>query len=193
MTIDIKETLTSKQFETYVIEEMQKHSKHFEVELSKIRTGRAHPSIVEDTKVLCYGSIMPLKDVASITAPDSNMIVVQPWDKSVMAEIEKSLSTVNLGMTISNDGNIIRLVLPPMSSSRREELIKAVNQKLELLKVSLRNVRNDIQNLIRAAEKSKKISEDYSKRLQDSLQKGTDKSIELAEKISEKKELEIKS
>lgn len=193
MAIDIQENTSTKQFEANVQEEMQKHIKHFEHELVKIRTGRAHPSVVEDTKISCYGAIMPLKDVASITAPDSNMIVIQPWDKSVIAEIEKSLSVNNLGMTISNDGNIIRLILPPMSAARREELIKAVSQKLEATKVALRNVRKDVQNLIRATEKNKSISEDYSKRIQDLLQKMTDKSIELSEKISEKKEHEIKS
>lgn len=193
MPIEFSESMNQKNFEKLIETEMDKHLKHFEKEAAKIRTGRAHPSLVEDIKINAYGNIMPLKDLAAISAPEAQLLVVQPWDKTIIAEIEKSLTTSDLGITPLNDGTIIRLPMPKMSSSRRDELIKTLSKKLEESKVAVRNVRKDFHNFIRDAEKGKKISEDLSKRLQDSLQKVTDKVIEAADKISNKKEAEIKS
>lgn len=193
MPIEFSESMNQKNFEKLIETEMDKHLKHFEKEAAKIRTGRAHPSLVEDIKINAYGNIMPLKDLAAISAPEAQLLVVQPWDKTIIAEIEKSLTTSDLGITPLNDGTLIRLPMPKMSSSRRDELIKTLSKKLEESKVAVRNVRKDFHNLIRDAEKGKKISEDLSKRLQDSLQKVTDKVIEAADKISSKKEDEIKS
>jgi ribosome recycling factor len=193
LKLDYTEGSSTKQFEKNVEMMMDTPIKHFEKELLKIRTGRAHPSLIEDIKVQCYGNTMSLKDLASITVPDFSMMVVQPWDKTVLPDIEKALGTSELGVTPLNDGNIIRIQLPKMSSSRRDELTKVLQKKLEECRISIRNVRKDFHNLIRDNEKSKKISEDSSRRLQDVLQKITDKSIEIADKHGSKKEEEIKS
>ncbi len=193
ITFNFVEGAPTKQFDSAVENEMQNPLKFFEKELIKIRTGRAHTSMIEEIKVNAYGNIMPLKQVAAISAPDVNLLVVQPWDKGVMADIEKALSTSDLGVTPLNDGNVIRIQLPRMSSDRRDELAKTLSKKLEEAKVALRNIRKEYHNLIRESEKGKKISEDYSKRLQDALQKVTDKMIEAADKLSRKKEEEIRS
>lgn len=187
------EGASTKPFETAVEADMHKHIQHFEKELLKIRTGRAHPSMVEDIKVSAYGTMMPLKELAAISAPDAQLLVVQPWDKLIMSEIEKALMGSDLGVNPTTDGPIIRLVLPKMSSNRRDELTKVLGKRLEECKIALRNVRKDVHTAIRDAEKDKKISEDYSKRLQDILQKITDKVTAAAESISAKKEVEIKA
>jgi len=182
-----------KQFEKEIELEMDKQIKNFQRELSKIRTGRANPVMVEDIRVLCYGTLMPIKEMASITAPDAAMLVVQPWDKSLIADVEKAISLSDLGVSVQNDGEVIRIKIPPMSSSRRDELTKSLHQKLEATKVVIRNIRKDIQNKIRETEKSKKISEDFSKSLQEMLQKVTDKFIKLGDLEASKKEGEIKN
>ncbi len=193
MKISLVEGAATKQFEKDVEMEMDPHIKHLEKELLKIRTGRAHPSMIEDVKVTAYGALMPLREIAAVSAPDVALLLIQPWDKANIGEIEKALSGSDLGLTPNNDGNVIRIQLPRMSSSRREELAKLLNQKVEQAKVAVRNARKEVQNLIRETEKGKKISEDYGKRLMDSLQKITDKMIEACDSLSAKKEAEIKS
>lgn len=183
----------TKDFETALSAEMDKTVKFFEKELLKIRSGRAHTSMIEDIKVNSYGTMMPLKQVAALSAPDVNLLVIQPWDKGIIGDIEKAISTSDLEVTPVNDGNVIRIQLPRLSTERREELIKTLGKKVEETKVTLRNVRKDFHNLIRESEKGKKISEDYSKRLQDVLQKFTDKIIENIDKSAKKKEDEIRS
>lgn len=192
INLTISEGANPKQFEKELESDMDKNIKHFEKELLKIRTGRAHPSMVEDLRVQCYGSLLPLRDIASISAPDAALLVIQPWDKNLMPDIEKTLATSDLGVTPLNDGNVIRIQLPRMSSSRREDLTKVLHQKLESCKIAIRTTRKDVQNIMREIEKSKKISEDYAKRLQDSLQKVTDRFIEMSDKLAAKKEEEIK-
>lgn len=187
------EGASTKPFETAVEADMQKHTQHFEKELQKIRTGRAHPSMIEDIKVSAYGTMMPLKEVAAISAPDASLLVIQPWDKTVIPDVEKAISISDLGVTPMTDGPIIRVVLPKMSSSRRDELSKVLGKRLEECKIAVRNVRKEVHEAIRDAEKGKKISEDYSKRLQDLLQKITDKVSAAAETLSSKKEAEIKA
>src|SRR5437870_282344 len=121
-----------KSFETPMKAEMEKPLKHFDGELIKIRTGRAHTSLVEDIQVSCYGQApMPLKNVAAITAPDSRMIVIQPWDAATLPDIEKALKNSEVGVTPASDGALIRLQLPEMSSNRRDELLKILGKKLE--------------------------------------------------------------
>ena len=193
ITFTFTEGASTKPFETMVETDMQKHIQHFEKELQKIRTGRAHPSMIEDLKVSAYGTMMPLKETAAISAPDAQLLIVQPWDKTIIPEIEKAITTSDLGVTPQTDGPIIRIVLPKMSSSRREELSKILGKRLEECKIALRNVRKDVHTAIRDTEKDKKISEDYSKRLQDLLQKVTDKVTAQAETLSGKKEAEIKA
>jgi len=173
--------------------EMNKPIKHFERELITIRTGRAHTAMVEDVKVSCYGQApVPLKTVAALAAPDVRLITIQPWDPSTIADIEKGLLASDVGLTPINDGKLIRLQLPEMSSSRREELIKILHKKLEECRVAIRNVRKDFHNLARDAKKNKKISEDFFNRIDDSLKKVTNKFVGQAEQMSKKKEEEVK-
>ncbi len=193
MNIVLTEGGSTKQLEQAIDAGMDTHIKHFEKELVKIRTGRANTAMIEDIKVNCYGTIMALKDTAALSAPEPQMMIVQPWDKTIIIDIEKAIMASDLGVTPLNDGNIIRLVLPKMSGSRRDELLKVLSKKLEECKIALRNVRKDFHNFIREAEKGKKISEDTGKRLQDLLQKITDKHTALADKFAAKKEEEIKS
>lgn len=183
-----------KPFEVAMNEEMSLAIKHFERELVKIRTGRAHSSLVEDILVNCYnGSPMPLKNVASVCAPDARLITIQPWDKGTLSDIEKALTNSQIGITPLNDGEIIKLVLPEMSSSRRDELAKILGKKAEECKVAIRNTRKDFNNFIRDAKKNKTISENFFNRLSDTLQKITDNYVETTEKMATKKEQEIKS
>ena len=183
-----------KEFEKALADEMDKAIKHFEHELVAIRTGRAHTSIVEDIKVTCYGgaSELSLKEVSSISAPDACMIIIQPWDKSIINDIERAILQSNIGVTPVNDGDLIRIALPQMSTSRRDELVKTLHKKLEECRVSCRNVRRDFHNLVRDAQKAKKISQDFHNRLEDSLQKVTDQFIKKAETMSSKKEATIR-
>lgn len=180
-------------FEQPLRAEMQKHLEFFEKEMQKLRTGRANPSLLEDITVLCYGSVMRLKDIASITAPEAQLIVVQPWDQSNLEAIEKAISQSEVRVTPSNDGSIIRVPLPPMSAARRDELSKTLGKKLEECKVAIRNVRKDFNNFIRDGEKNKTISEDIAKRLQTILQKATDDATQKADTLADKKDKEIKS
>lgn len=189
---DLNENANLKAFEKAIEVEMDPYIKHLERELVKIRTGRSHPSMVEDIKVNAYGTMMSIKDTAAISAPDVQLIVIQPWDKALIPDIEKAVGASDLGVTPFNDGNVIRIQLPKMSSSRRDELVKILGKKLEEARIAVRNVRKDVHNAIRDTEKGKKISEDLSRRLQDLLQKVTDKFTDLVDKAGAKKEGEIK-
>ncbi|MDR3646051.1 MAG: ribosome recycling factor [Candidatus Babeliales bacterium] len=186
-------TTTPKDFELALKPEMEKPIEFLKKELLKIRTGRANPSMIENVRVQCYGSDMGIKELAAISAPDARLLVVQPWDKTVINNIEKALQTSDLGITPINDGDIIRIQLPNLSSERREEFIKILHKKLEECRIAIRNVRKEFQNAVRDAEKDKDISIDYSKKLLGNLQDITDKYIASAEDVANKKELEIKS
>ena len=180
-------------FEDAVKTSMQEPIEHFAGELKKLRTGRAHTALVEDMQVECYGNTMRLRDVATITAPDAQLIVIQPWDQNNLDDIERSIAQSNLGITPQNDGGVIRLRIAPMSADQREILVKTLGKKLEECKVAVRNIRKTCQNYIRDTEKAKHISEDTAKRLQASLQKITDSFTDQADTLSNKKEKEIKS
>ncbi len=189
--IHISEGGSHKQFEKDVESHMSKQIEHFTKEISKLRTGRANPSMVEELRINAYGSLMSLKEIAAISAPEAQLLVIQPWDKSLIVEVEKAIMNSDLNLNPRNDGNVIRIQIPPMSKERRQDLIKVLHQKLEGCKVAIRNTRKDILNFIRDKEKSKDISEDTSKRIQDVLQKITNNSITQAEQISQKKEQEV--
>jgi len=183
-----------KGFQNAMEAEMLKPIKHFEGELIKIRTGRAHTSLVEEIPVAIYGQAsMPLKNVAALTAPEPRLIVVQPWDTSVINEIEKAITNSDLGISPINDGKIIRIQLPEISTSRRDDLVKILGKKLEESRVSIRNIRKDFNNLMRDAKKDKKISENFFNRLEDVLQQVTDKYIKTVDQKAEKKEVDIKT
>ncbi len=182
----------TKIFEDTLKTSMEKPIKHYEKELSAIRTGRASTGLVEDIKVKCYGQQMRLKELATLSAPEARLITIQPWDKTIIGEIEKAILTSDVGITPVNDGTIIRLQLPQMSEARREELGKVLGKKTEECKIGIRNVRKDFHNKLREAEKAKGISEDFAKRLTDLLQKITDSFIKKSEELHGKKEKEIK-
>ncbi|MFA6263538.1 MAG: ribosome recycling factor [Candidatus Babeliales bacterium] len=181
----------SKSFETLLKSYMEPPLKHYEKELASIRTGRASIALLENIKVDAYGQMMTLKEVATLGAPDPRLLTIQPWDKSIIAEIEKAVAASELGAAPINDGALIRIQLPQMSTSRRDELIKLLGKKTEECKVSLRNIRKDFHNEVRDADKKHIISEDFAKRLADLLQKITDQYIEKAEQINSKKAAEI--
>lgn len=182
-----------KEFEQALNGEMDKAVKHFERELITIRTGRAHPALVESLKVSCYNTMKNLKEIALISAPEPRMILIEPWDKGLIPEIEKAITNSDLGVTPFNDGNLMRIRLPEISTSRRDELVKVLSKRLEEARIAIRNVRKDFHNLVRDSEKSKKVSEDHGRRLNDVLQKITDKFIGTVDQMAQKKENEIKT
>lgn len=189
----ITRDLNIKDYEKKIENEFNENLTHFQREITKLRTGRAHPAMVEDIKVSCYGALMPIKELASISVQDSSLLVVQPWDKTLIDNILKALATSDLNLNPQTDGEVVRIKIPPMSLSRREELIKSLNQKAEACKIAIRNNRKELQNQIREAEKNKSISEDFSKSLHDILQKSTDKFIKLSDDLASQKEVEIKN
>ena len=181
-----------KSFQTPMEAEMQKSVQHFERELLKIRTGRAHTALIEDLTVSVYGGqIMPLKNLAVLAAPDARLLTIQPWDSNVIGDVMKAIQASDLGLTPDSDGTYIRLRLPEMSSSRRDELVKILGKKAEEAKVAMRNVRKDFNNVIRDAKKNKSISENFSDRLDEVLQKVTDTFIDKVEQLRKKKETDI--
>jgi ribosome recycling factor len=182
----------SKSLESAINDKMKSPIQHFEKELSSIRTGRASIAIIDGIKVECYGRLMPLKEVATLAAPDSRLLTIQPWDKTIIGEIEKAIMSSDVGVTPATDGTIIRLQLPKMSSARRDELTKVLSRKTEECRVGIRNVRKDFHNEIRDANKKKIISEDFAKRLGDLLQKITDSFIKQVDQMYDKKESELK-
>jgi ribosome recycling factor len=193
ITITLVENDT-KSFKTAMEAEMLKAIKHFEGELIKIRTGRAHTSLIEDLPVSIYGGApMPLRQIASLAAPEARLLTIQPWDASTLNDIEKAIGSSDIGLTPRNDGTIIRLTLPEMSTSRRDELIKILGKKHEECKIGIRRVRQDFNNLIRDAKKDKKISENFFSRLSDILQEVTDKFTENSDQLAAKKEKEVTS
>ena len=163
----------------------------FRRDLSQLRTGRATPSLIENVSVDYYGSATPLKQIASISAPDARAILIQPWDKGSMREIEKALQRSEMGFNPSNDGNVITVPIPPLTNERRQEMVKLLRRKAEDGKVSLRNVRRDGLETIRKLEKDKAISQDENRRAQDQLQKVTDGHTRQIDETASAKEAEI--
>ena len=160
-------------------------------ELNSLRTGRATPSLIENVSVDYYGVPTPLKQIASISAPDARAILVQPWDKQSMREIEKSLMKSEMGFNPSNDGNNITVPIPPLNTERRQELVRLLKRKIEDGKVSIRNVRRDGQDTLRKMERDKVISQDQNRRAQDQLQKTTDGHTKIIDQVGTAKETEI--
>lgn len=163
----------------------------FKREMGQLRTGRATPSLIEDLSIDYYGSATPLKQIASISAPDARAIMVQPWDKGALREIERSLQRSEMGFNPSNDGNVITVPIPPLTNERRQEMVKLLKKKAEDGKVSVRNVRRDGLDTLRKLEKDKAISQDQNRRAQDQLQKVTDGHTKLIDETASAKEAEI--
>jgi len=183
----------SKSFETLLKKQMDNPIKHFEKELASIRTGRANVALLEHIKVECYGQLMPLKELATLNAPESRLLTIQPWDKTIIPEIEKAISNSDLGVTPANDGAIVRIQLPQMSTSRRDELVKLLGKKTEECRVAVRNIRKEFHNEVRDAEKKHIISEDFAEKLSTLLQKVTDEFIAKADQHHDKKAAELKT
>ena len=160
-------------------------------ELSALRTGRATPALIENIQVDYYGTQTPLKHIASISTPDARAIMVQPWDKGSLREIEKSLMKSDMGFNPANDGNIITVPVPPLNTERRQEMVRLLKRKLEDGKVSVRNVRRDGLEGLRKLEKDKLISQDENRRAQDQLQKTTDSYTKSIDQEGVAKETEI--
>ena len=160
-------------------------------ELNTLRTGRATPALVENIPVDYYGTPTPLNQIASISVPDARAIMVQPWDKQALVEIEKSLLKSDMGFNPSNDGNVITVPIPALSQERRKELVRLLKKKLEDGKISIRNVRRDGQENLRKLEKDKLISQDENRRAQDQLQKTTDGHTKIVDQVGTAKEAEI--
>lgn len=182
----------SKGFETQLREAMKPPAEHFTHDIASIRTGRASTHLVSDLNIECYGQIMRLKELATLAAPDARLITIQPWDKSIIDEIEKAILASDIGITPVNDGTIIRLQLPMMSAERREEFVKLLSKKTEEARISIRNVRKEYHNQIRQAQREHLISEDFAKRLSDILQKITDDVIKKINTLQKQKEETLK-
>lgn len=170
---------------------MDKAVQDFQTNLGSLRTGRASIHMLDQVRVDYYGTETPLNQVAQLTTPDPNMIVIQPWDAGLIGEIEKALRTSDLGFNPNNDGKIVRVPVPPMTEERRREVVKHLHRVLEDHRTGVRNVRRDGNEAIKKAAKDKKISEDEEKRSLDEIQKLTDEEIKRMEEMAKKKEVEI--
>jgi ribosome recycling factor len=160
-------------------------------ELATIRTGHATPALVEHLKVEYAGALMPLNQIAGISAPEARLLVIQPWDRSSIPNIEKAILKSELGLNPATSGNVIRLALPPLSVERRQELTKVVHKRVEERKIMIRNLRRDAMTELKGLEKKKDISQDEHRRYTDQLQKVTDKFIADIEQIARDKEAEL--
>ena len=169
---------------------MKKTCEHLEAEFSTIRAGRANPHVLDKIKVNYYGSPTPIQQVGNITVPEPRMIQIAPWEKSLIKEIEKAIMASDVGITPSNDGNVIRLVFPEVTEERRKTLVKDVKKKGEESKVAVRNIRRDGNDAFKKMAKED-VSEDEIKELENELQKLTDKYIKEVDKLVEEKSKEI--
>lgn len=160
-------------------------------EFQSVRTGRANAGVLDRVQVEYYGNPSPLNQVASVTIPDPRTIVIQPWDKSLLATIEKAILKADLGMNPVNDGSVIRLPVPQLTEERRKDLVKVVRKEAEEKRVVIRNLRRDTNDKIKNLEKSGKVTEDESKKGLDETQKLTDKYIAEIDKLLAQKEKEI--
>ena len=172
-------------------EKMQKTIHALDTELASIRAGRANPNILNKLTVEYYGTPTPIQQVANISVPEARMIVIQPWEKSLLKAIEKAILTSELGINPTNDGNCIRLIFPEMTEDRRKEVAKEVKKKGDNAKVAVRNIRRDANDAFKKAEKAGEITEDELADLTEKMQKLTDKTIERVDKAVEEKTKEI--
>ncbi|SKA69177.1 ribosome recycling factor [Desulfobaculum bizertense] len=170
---------------------MKKALSALDKEFSKLRTGRASTSLVDDILVDYYGTPTPLKQIASVAIPDSRSITIQPWDRGAFGPIEKAIITSDLGLNPVNDGKLMRIAIPPLTEDRRKELVKVAKKYTEDCKVAIRNVRRDSNDTLKKMEKDKDISEDDQRRGQDEVQKITNQMVEQSDKQFKAKEAEI--
>lgn len=170
---------------------MEKAIETLKKELASIRAGRATPALVDKVQIEYYGSVTPLNQLANISTPDPKTLVIQPWDKTSLGDIEKAILKADLGLTPTNDGSIIRITIPALTEERRKEIAKHIKKIGEESKVAVRNIRRDANDSIKKQEKNGEISEDDSRRVQDDVQKLTDKFINNIDEVLANKEKEI--
>ncbi len=172
-------------------ERMDKSFDHLQQELAKIRTGRATPALLDTVRVDYYGTPTPLNQVASVTAPEARLLVVQPWEKRLIPDIEKAIQTADLGLNPSNDGNVVRVPIPELSNERRQDLVKLVKKNCEDARIATRNIRRDANDVIKKMEKNHEISEDNSHDGHDKVQEITNNHIKKIDELLSRKETEI--
>jgi len=169
---------------------MDKAVDHAASEFTKIRAGKAHPSMLDSVKVDYYGNLVPLNQVGNVNTPDAKTITVQPWEKAMIQPIEKGIVIANIGLTPSNDGNLIRISLPPLTEERRKETVKKVKGEAEAAKVSLRAIRKDANEAIKRLQKEG-LAEDEAKSAEQQVQKTTDAFIKKIDDLTAAKEAEL--
>ncbi len=170
---------------------MEKTVKNFKEELAHVRTSRASIALLEGIKVDCYGTKMPITQVATINVVEGRMLVIQPWDPNLVKEIEKAIQKSDLGINPTSDGKTIKIVIPPLSEERRKELVKVVGKMAEEARIAIRNIRRDTLDKFKSAKKKGEISEDDYKQLEKKVQKSTDEFIKKIDQLLKEKEKEI--
>lgn len=170
---------------------MQKAVEALRQDLTAVRTGRASAALLERIQVDYYGTLTPINHVANVSVPEARLLVIQPYERKMLTDIEKAIQKSDLGINPNNDGQVIRLNIPPLNEERRRDLVKTVHKKLDEHKVAVRNIRRDANDKLREREKKKEISEDELKRSIERLQKLTDRFIDEMDKVGKTKELEI--
>ncbi len=172
-------------------ERMKKSIEALKHELAKIRTGRAHPSLLDHITVSYYGNEVPLTQAANVAVEDARTLTVTPWERSMVPAIEKAIMTSDLGLNPSTAGSVIRVPMPPLTEQRRRDLIKVVRQEAENARVAIRNIRRDANNELKAALKEKQISEDQERRSQEQIQKLTDQYVKDVDALLSEKEADL--
>lgn len=172
---------------------MDKAVKALKRDLASLRAGRAAPALLDKVMVDYYGTMTPINQLASISAPEPRLLVVQPWDKSALPHIEKALQKSDLGLSPNNDGQVIRINIPPLTEERRAELVKIIKKSGEEAKIAIRNVRRDANEALKKMEKDGDISKDESRRHQEDIQKLTDRYVQLVDDVTSNKEKDVMS
>ncbi|MGP4080197.1 ribosome recycling factor [Pseudalkalibacillus sp. R45] len=172
-------------------EKMQKAVAAFRRELATLRAGRANPSLLDRVSVDYYGALTPLNQMANISVPEARLLVIQPYDKSIIGEIEKAIQKAELGLSPSNDGDVIRIAIPALTEERRKELVKLVKKYSEEGKVAVRNIRRDANDELKKLQKDGEMTEDDLRHYSDEVQKVTDRFVTEIDSIAENKEKEI--
>ncbi|RKQ37512.1 ribosome recycling factor [Oceanobacillus halophilus] len=172
-------------------EKMAQAVQAYSKSLATVRAGRANPNLLDSVYVDYYGASTPLNQLANVSAPEARMLVITPYDKSALSDIEKAIQKADLGLSPSNDGNIIRISIPPLTEERRKDLVKVVGKYAEEYRIQVRNVRRDANDQLKKAEKNGDITEDELRNLQDEVQKETNNHINKIDQLSKNKEDEI--
>ena len=178
---------------TNIKEKMEKTINVYSEKLAEIRAGRANPAVLNKIKIDYYGTPTPINQVAGISVPEARLIVIQPWDASILKEIEKAILASDIGINPNNDGKVIRLAFPELNEERRKEIVKEVRKMAEDAKVAIRSIRRDGLDIAKTSQKNGEMTEDELKQAENEIQKITDKNIEEIDQITDKKEKEVMS